>query len=193
MAKRRRAARGIAGFSMVELAITVAVIGIIAILAIPNLLKMQNRARKSEARINMKTAWTLQRAYYQEREKYESDVSRLRFAPERGNRFAYYFAPTILGCLLRSGSIELPLAATCIQVDTFKFPLSLPNPPLGIALPGVAPPTAGRASMFTVAAVGNIDSDDSWDVWTVSSETRSCKGDSVPAGVACNDRDDLDE
>jgi prepilin-type N-terminal cleavage/methylation domain-containing protein len=54
-----------AGFTLIELMITVAIISILATVAIPQLLNMQMRARRSEAFINVKGLAIAQSAYYQ--------------------------------------------------------------------------------------------------------------------------------
>jgi prepilin-type N-terminal cleavage/methylation domain-containing protein len=52
------------GFTLIELMIVVAIIGILASLAIPNFLHMQTRARRAEAFVNLRGMATAQMAYY---------------------------------------------------------------------------------------------------------------------------------
>lgn len=54
------------GFTLLELLIAVVIVGLLASIAIPNLLDMRKRARTSEARANLGTIWVLQEAYHAE-------------------------------------------------------------------------------------------------------------------------------
>ena len=54
------------GFTLIELMIVVAIIGILAAIAIPNFLKFQSRARQSEAKSNLKAVFTANKSMYAE-------------------------------------------------------------------------------------------------------------------------------
>ena len=51
------------GFTLIELMIVVAIIGILAAIAIPNFLKFQCKAKQSEAKTALKAIYTTQLAY----------------------------------------------------------------------------------------------------------------------------------
>jgi type IV pilus assembly protein PilA len=54
------------GFTLIELMIVVAIIGILAAIAIPNFVKFQCRAKQSEAKTNLKALMTALMTYHSE-------------------------------------------------------------------------------------------------------------------------------
>src|SRR5205807_6566543 len=82
------------GFTLIELMIVVAIIGILAAIAIPNFIKFQARSKQSEAKANLKASFTAMKAYYQEKDKYSDRVQEIGFVPERNNRYAYFLNAT---------------------------------------------------------------------------------------------------
>ena len=77
------------GFTLIELMIVVAIIGILAALAIPNFIRFQARSKQSEAKANLKSLFTAERSYYQEHDTYSTCIKKIGFSPERGNRYHY--------------------------------------------------------------------------------------------------------
>jgi prepilin-type N-terminal cleavage/methylation domain-containing protein len=60
------------GFTLMELMIVVSIVGLLAAIAIPNLIGMQKRAKTTEAKSNLGAIWSLQEAYYAENDSYAS-------------------------------------------------------------------------------------------------------------------------
>src|SRR2546428_7639290 len=77
------------GFTLIELMIVVAIIGILAAIAIPNFIKFQARSKQSESKSNLKAAYTAEKAYYQEKDTYSNLIFAVGFSPERSNRYSY--------------------------------------------------------------------------------------------------------
>ncbi|MBN1962879.1 MAG: prepilin-type N-terminal cleavage/methylation domain-containing protein [Deltaproteobacteria bacterium] len=76
------------GFTLIELMIVVAIIGILAAIAIPNFTKFQNRAKQSEAKANLKAFFTSAKANYAEDSTFVCGLC--GWAPESGYKYNYY-------------------------------------------------------------------------------------------------------
>jgi prepilin-type N-terminal cleavage/methylation domain-containing protein len=68
MSKDRK--RNAKGFSLIELMIVVVIIGILAAMALPRFTSSSTRSKQSEAKLNLKEIYTMQRAYIMEHETY---------------------------------------------------------------------------------------------------------------------------
>src|SRR5580765_3536663 len=147
------------GFTLIELMIVVAIIGILAAIAIPNFIKFQARSKQSEAKANLKAVFTAQKAYFQEKDKFSSYAGDIGFSPERNNRYAYFLDATTVS--LETRDVTNPTQAgtyTGIGVDVFKYTstaavTALPTgPSCALTAAIVAPPTPS----FSASAAGNI-------------------------------------
>jgi type IV pilus assembly protein PilA len=65
------------GFTLVELMIVVAIIGILAAIAIPNYQKYQARARQSEAKIALASAYTAEQSFATENSSYSACLKQI--------------------------------------------------------------------------------------------------------------------
>jgi type IV pilus assembly protein PilA len=111
-----------AGFTLIELMIVVAIIGLLAALAIPNFLKFQARARQSEAKTNLKSIYTAQKSYYGDKQIYLDLFDSIGFEPEMNNRYSY-FASAGAGVETRGVGCTNPViapaatATSCIDLN----------------------------------------------------------------------------
>ena len=80
------------GFTLIELMIVVAIIGILAAIAIPNFLNMRKKSMSSEAKSNLGDLRTMEEAYHVEYGTYASGVASLDYMQPAGARYTYSIA-----------------------------------------------------------------------------------------------------
>jgi type IV pilus assembly protein PilA len=74
------------GFTLIELMIVVAIIGILAAIAIPNFLKYQAKSKQSEAKVNLKGIFTSEISYFGEQNIFGS-LGMVNYAPTGTSRY----------------------------------------------------------------------------------------------------------
>jgi type IV pilus assembly protein PilA len=195
------------GFTLIELMIVVAIIGILAALAIPNFIKFQARSKQSEVKANLKSLFTAERSWYQEHDTYSSCIRTIGFTPERANRYHYAINASVRADE-NCGSVEARATAAgvtantdgAVLADSFKYGVPattpanatvpaatyVPTVPFGTAivvlanLVGVVPIAgADPNGSFGMAAHGNVDADAQLDIWYVSSVASTTAGEAA--------------
>src|SRR5512145_1528413 len=82
--------RGKKGFTLIELMIVVAIIGILAAIAIPNFLRFQAKSKQSEAKTNLGGIFTAQTAYFGENNLYGS-FANIAWSPVGSKQIYTYY------------------------------------------------------------------------------------------------------
>ncbi len=143
------------GFTLIELMVTVAIIGILAAIAIPNFLQYQARARQSEAKISLGAIYMLEITYFVEAGRYGS-IEEIRYIlAGTSNRYTYRTGAAGAGGGPNAGVTTGPTQDTI-------------NAGNGIIVPqGVTAAMIGPTG-FTCTAAGNIDADATLDQWWVN-------------------------
>jgi|TARA_Y100000294_G_scaffold123262_1_gene114606 type IV pilus assembly protein PilA len=77
------------GFTLIELMIVVAIIGILAAIAIPNFMRYQAKAKQSEAKANLGAIYTSQVTYQAENDAYSAALANLDWAAAGTTRYTY--------------------------------------------------------------------------------------------------------
>jgi type IV pilus assembly protein PilA len=75
------------GFTLIELMIVVAIIGILAAIAIPNFMNYQCKAKQSEAKTTLGNVRVAQEAYLAEWDTYSTDTGALGVSMKGDNRY----------------------------------------------------------------------------------------------------------
>ena len=191
------------GFTLIELMIVVAIIGILAAIAIPNFIKFQARSKQSEVKSNLKGLFTAERSYFQEHDTYTTCIRKMGFNPERGNR--YHYAVNTTATNEACGTTEDRTTAAgailgtdgAILADSFKYtgagianangamvavvyaPIVPNNTNIQVqaGLVGVVPATPDPNGSFGGSGQGDIDNDSATlDIWFVSSVSGQTAG-----------------
>ncbi len=173
------------GFTLIELMIVVAIIGILAAIAIPNFVRFQARSKQSEAKTNLKALFTAQKAYYGEKDAYLTDGSLIGWAPEQGNRYTYDIAGgTGAGDWTRPGTTTAGYSRIIADTTRIKTAPTAASKPgvvsLAVGVSGTCP-----ACEFAGSAATNLDSDATQDEWYLGSINGSAGG-----GGACGESND---
>jgi type IV pilus assembly protein PilA len=150
------------GFTLIELMIVVAIIGILAAIAIPNFLKFQARAKQSEAKQNLGAIFTAYTSYFADNGNYPTDPS-------------ITIASTAYNCLqvadwAPTGRLRYSYRCSASTVYYPGWDTGASDPgtcTTGEGEAGVAPALAAD-NQYTVIACGNVDNDTFIDVWQLN-------------------------
>lgn len=151
------------GFTLIELMIVVAIIGILSALAIPDFMKMIAKTKQSEAKTNLGAIYTAQIAYFAENQTYAGKTTSTADAFE------------LIGWHPESEKV-INYAYILDEAVLTGPRVNLPS--------GVPSGIASTRTSFTAIAAGNIDGDPSIDIWTIdeAKDLENTSNDVVPGG-----------
>lgn len=73
----------LSSFTLTEVLVVLIIIGILILLALPNLMPLITKAKSTEAKIQLQHVYTLQKNYYFERSKYSPDLPEISFEQQK--------------------------------------------------------------------------------------------------------------
>lgn len=168
------------GFTLVELMIVVAIIGILSSIAIPNYQKYQAKARQTEAKINLASIYTAETSFTAEQGSYTSCLKSIGYSPTGAKQYytigftknnAASCGPTTTGdCLGLSWNSAGTATANCgtfSNGESYFFANIKANASGTIAI-GDMPTATAIYNSFTAGAGGRISTSSATaDGWTI--------------------------
>jgi type IV pilus assembly protein PilA len=145
----KRVLKGPQGFTLIELMVVIAIVGILVAVAIPNFLTYQARAKQAEVKTVLGgTFIAATTVFYGEKGTYiVPQISDLSFAPVGTPRYSYWYPV--------NGTTPTAIPGG----STATGPCNVNSAPAGVV---------ATATSFTAGARGNIDNDATCDDWLIN-------------------------
>jgi type IV pilus assembly protein PilE len=75
--------RKVSAYTLTEILVVLVIIGILVLLALPNLLPLITKAKSTEAKLQLEHIQTLEKNYFYEHSKYSKDLTEVGFIQEK--------------------------------------------------------------------------------------------------------------
>lgn len=173
------------GFSLVELMVVVAIIGVLATIAIPRVNKFIAKSRQSEAQINLSSIYTFNKNFFLEYQGYTSSFQAMGYLPEGNIRYNSGFATAAIGPanyvtltgLAYAGPvstlIDCPANGTNIRCRTLNGANNA-VPPAPLPTATVPAPfdifIASSQACLVMSALSTCNSATTFDTWTINQD-----------------------
>jgi type IV pilus assembly protein PilA len=165
-----------AGFSLIELMIVVAIIGILAAIAIPNYQNFQKKARQAEARMHLGGIFVGEKAYFAEYTSYTNNLIKAGYSPDGAPRYNAGFtagAAEVRGGADAAGSVLLlDTNAYCANATYGVNCIEQAGAGNGAPVVAIQAGQTAAAATFDAGAIGNIGTVGVNDTWTID-ETKT--------------------
>ena len=75
--------RKVKAYTLTEILVVLVIIGILVLLALPNLLPLITKAKTTEAKMQLEHLCTLEKSFFYEKSKYSTDMNEIGFVQEK--------------------------------------------------------------------------------------------------------------
>jgi len=80
---KRLLKRKVKAYTLTEILVVLVIIGILVLLALPNLLPLITKAKSTEAKVQLEHVATLEKSFFYEKSKYSADLTEIGFIQEK--------------------------------------------------------------------------------------------------------------
>lgn len=81
--KIRKKSSYLSGFTLTELLITLVIVGILVLIAYPNLMPLISNAKSTEAKLQLEHVYNMEKSHFYMHSKYSNDLSEIGFEQEK--------------------------------------------------------------------------------------------------------------
>lgn len=162
------------GFSLVELMVVVAIIGVLAAIAVPNFQRFTQKSKQAEAKSSLAALFSAINTFYANYGAYFADFRNLGYRPTGNVKYRHGFPAAGVTCPLDYVGPGVSAGGGAVDISTAVVTVCNPAVdcievvgPNGVALP-LVPGVAPTATSFTAGAIADIDGDAAWDQWTIT-------------------------
>lgn len=171
------------GFTLVELMIVVAIIGVLSAVAVPNFKKYQAKAKTSEAKVQLAAAYTAEQAFYGDYNIYHTCLAYMGYDPAREALQRMYWVGFLGGNAITIAAHNAAIAAglngaTCTQtaLDLAGQSSFVAGKALGAALMDtdakvIAAGSGGSAPANTALTNANWQNGEKWNIGVQDGES----------------------
>ena len=168
MKKLTRIKRSMSGFTLVELMVVVAIIGILSAIAIPNFKKYQAKSKTSEAKIRLASLYMAETSALTDYDTYATCLAAIGFEydPNGSHFYAVGFSETNND---QNARIESAGVTACTDAAVFAYPATRGASAAAISTIDTTNSVVdGETMSYTAEAVGYIASSTDANKWTIN-------------------------
>lgn len=156
-------------FTLIELMIVVAIIGILVSVAVPNFKQHANKARQGEAKLALGAIFALEKSFYAEYSAYAPAFDSIGYSPEGRRRFY-----TLSTCDPAGGGTSMTITGFSGAISVYRFyNVNVPFAPTwtGTCSSGFVPnctAVGNDPQSYLISAMGQLNATGTMDIWTIT-------------------------